>query len=109
MTQKTAEQIARNLFKKERLLNVGAGFWRYTEPVSPDMISRRGLEHQASYAVGVALTLITRNNMENSLKLRVTERISILQRTSDYEKEQEKILERKAHKLQNKYNHHGNN
>lgn len=103
--QDEAVKTAQALFNYKQLNHVGQGFYRYTEPISEEMISRKGLEREASKASGMSLTLITRHDVEDSRQVFPTERVSILQLTSAYEADQAKALEAKAKKLQNKYSH----
>lgn len=103
--QDQAVETAKKLFVPELIEFVGQGFYRYAEPITEEMISRKGLEREASTFYGVPLTLITRHDVEDSRQVFPTERVSILQLTSAYEADQAKALEAKAKKLQNKYSH----
>lgn len=94
---------AKELFVPECLEYVGQGFYRYLEPIRDSMISRKGLEREASNYFGVGLTLITRHEVEDSTLVSPRERVAILQKTEDYERDMERSVAVKAKKLQSKY------
>ena len=94
---------ARSLFNSANLEAVGQNFYRYTEPLTDEMISRKGLEREASSDCDVELTLITRHDLEVNTKLSPKLRVAVLQKTTDYEKEQERALSSRTRLLQAKY------
>jgi len=101
--QETANAKAKELFDGNLIDFQGQGFYRYLEPISDDMISRKGLEREASEFCGHDLTLVTRHDVENNVKVRAYHRVAILQVTADYEADQVRAMENKAKKLQTKY------
>ena len=52
-------------FKKERLLNRGAGFYLYTEPRKDKPITRNAVEASVGKELGRPVVLLFRNNFDS--------------------------------------------
>lgn len=107
--QEQARQEASRIFDKRFLFPRGNGFYLYIEDLGFEQISRKGLEYCASEVTGKSLTLLTRNEDEQSYprqRLGVVSgtKATVLQLTEHYERDQTRIADMKAKKLQQKYN-----
>jgi len=106
MNQLDARTQAEKLFDRNFLTYRGQGFFWYLENLEDELISRKGLEYCASKYSNEPLTLLTRNDEQTypQFKLGKGIRSTILQVTSDYERDQERIIASRARKLESKYN-----
>jgi len=79
-------------FNEKNLLNVGGGFYRYTEPTNATTIGRKSLATAVTGVTGVEMTVLTRNIVAIENK---GHRVFVLQSTEAFMKENKRKLERK--------------
>lgn len=99
MNQEQAIAQASEVFNPKKLEKAGGGFYRYTESIGGELISRKGLIREASKRANEELVIVSRNDVQSypENRLGIGSRITVLQNAADYEKEQ-------LRKLKNKFN-----